>query len=115
MYCISFPQNTDLRTFCFVGYADLYKLQKPWHGSAIRRLRLPQYVSELREIYVLPSPHNGQNHDSNIRSSQYFQYSSNCTDCVLSKKGEKSKVKGIISSLVEKITYAVIINCTKAK
>lgn len=67
-----------------VGYADLHKLQKPWHGSAIRRLHLPQYVSELREIYLIPSPYDGQNHDSHFRSSQYSQYRFNCTNCVLS-------------------------------
>lgn len=64
-----FPQILTCARFYFVGYADLYKLQKSWHGSALRRLRLPQYVSELWEIYILPSPHNGQNHDSHFRSS----------------------------------------------
>lgn len=103
MYCILFPHNTDFCTcLFFVGYADLHKLQKPWHGSAIRRLRLPQYVSELRKIYLLSSPYDGQNHDSHFRSSQYSQYRSNCTNCVLSQKGEKSKVRGIISRLEEK-------------
>lgn len=85
MYCILFPHNTDFCTcLFFVGYADLHKLQKPWHGSAIRRLRLPQYVSELRKIYLLSSPYDGQNNDSHFRSSQYSEYRSNCTNCVLS-------------------------------
>lgn len=52
MYCILFFYNID---FCmclfFVGYVDLYKLQKLWYGLVICCFCFFQYVLEFWKIY----------------------------------------------------------------